>query len=75
MQNALIIAELLIGLLLIVIVLLQAKGTSASALMSRNSSTTYRTRRGVEKTLYNFTIILGIVFVVLALFHPILVTI
>ena len=75
MENALIIVELIIGFLLIIIVLLQAKGTSASALMSRNSTATYRTRRGVEKTLYNVTIVLGITFVILSLLHPFLITI
>lgn len=70
MEQALIIVELIVGILLIVTVLLQAKGTSASALSGRSSAATYRTRRGVEKTLFNVTIVLGIVFVVLSLFHP-----
>ncbi len=73
MEITLIIGELILGLALIVIVLLQAKGTSASVFGGRNSSATYRTRRGLEKTLFNLTIILGAVFVALALLHPILI--
>ncbi|MBA3471412.1 MAG: preprotein translocase subunit SecG [Herpetosiphonaceae bacterium] len=73
MEITLIIGELILGLALIAIVLLQAKGTSASVFGGRNSSATYRTRRGLEKTLFNLTIILGAVFVALALLHPILI--
>jgi preprotein translocase subunit SecG len=71
-ETTLIIGELILGLALIVIVLLQAKGTSASVFGGRNSSATYRTRRGLEKTLFNVTITLGVTFVLLALLHPIL---
>ncbi len=73
MEITLIIGELIIGITLIAIVLLQAKGTSASVFGGRNSSATYRTRRGLEKTLFNLTIILGAVFVTLALLHPLLI--
>lgn len=72
METTLIIGEMILGLALIVIVLLQAKGTSASVFGGRNSSATYRTRRGLEKTLFNVTITLGVTFVLLALLHPIL---
>jgi len=72
-EITLIIGELIIGITLIAIVLLQAKGTSASVFGGRNSSATYRTRRGLEKTLFNLTIILGAVFVTLALLHPLLI--
>jgi preprotein translocase subunit SecG len=63
---------MILGIALVVIVLLQAKGTSASVFGGRNSSATYRTRRGLEKTLFNLTITLGVAFVLLALLHPIL---
>ncbi|HYF63938.1 MAG TPA: preprotein translocase subunit SecG [Herpetosiphonaceae bacterium] len=72
METTLIIGEMILGVALIVIVLLQAKGTSASVFGGRNSSATYRTRRGLEKTLFNLTITLGVAFVLLALLHPIL---
>ena len=72
MELTLIIGEMILGIALVVIVLLQAKGTSASVFGGRNSSATYRTRRGLEKTLFNLTITLGVAFVLLALLHPIL---
>ena len=73
MELALTIAQLLLGATLIVIVLLQAKGTSASVLGGRNNAAAYRTRRGLEKTLFNVTIVLGVAFVLVALIHPMLV--
>ena len=72
METALTLGELLLGIAIIVIVLLQAKGTSASVFGGRNTASAYRTRRGLEKTLFNFTIVLAIVFVLVALFHPLL---
>lgn len=72
METTLIVSEFLIGLALIVIVLLQAKGTSASVFGGRNTAASYRTRRGLEKTLYNLTIVLAGVFVVMSLLHPLL---
>lgn len=72
METALTIVELLIGLVLIIIVLFQAKGTSASVFGGQSSSA-YRTRRGLEKTLYNLTIGLAVVFVLVSLFHPLLI--
>jgi preprotein translocase subunit SecG len=71
-ETTLIIGEMILGIALVVIVLLQAKGTSASVFGGRNSSATYRTRRGLEKTLFNLTITLGVAFVLMALLHPIL---
>jgi preprotein translocase subunit SecG len=71
-ETTLIVSELLIGIALIVIVLLQAKGTSASVFGGRNTAASYRTRRGLEKTLYSLTIVLAGVFVVMSLLHPLL---
>ncbi|MBP8252391.1 MAG: preprotein translocase subunit SecG [Herpetosiphon sp.] len=75
MQTTLFISELILGITLIALVLLQAKGTSASVFGGRNTSAAYRTRRGVEKTLFNLTIVLGAVLVLIALLHPRLLTI
>lgn len=71
MKSFLILAETLISITLIGIVLLQAKGTSASVLGGRSAST-FRTRRGVEKTLFTATIVLGVIFLLLALLHPLI---
>ncbi|GIV97852.1 MAG: hypothetical protein KatS3mg057_2509 [Herpetosiphonaceae bacterium] len=64
-------AELVVSIALIVVVLLQAKGTTASAFFTRDVGASYRTRRGIEKTLFNATIVLAVVFLLLALLHNI----
>jgi preprotein translocase subunit SecG len=63
------IAELIISLLMIIVVLLQAKGTTASAFFTRDVGASYRTRRGLERTLFTITIALAVLFLLLALLH------
>jgi preprotein translocase subunit SecG len=53
------ISEILISIALIAIILLQVKGEGLSGLQSGSFS---RTRRGLEKTLFQLTIILVIIF-------------
>jgi len=60
------IVQIFVSLVLIGVLLLQARGSGFSATFSSDSSI-YRTRRGVEKTLFNVTIILAIVFVVVSI--------
>jgi preprotein translocase subunit SecG len=63
------IAELIVAVTLIVVVLLQAKGTTASAFFTRDVGASYRTRRGIEKTLFLVTVGLAVLFLLLALLH------
>jgi preprotein translocase subunit SecG len=60
------IVEILISIVLIVVVLLQTRGSGFSATFSSDSSI-YRSRRGVEKTLFNFTIALAVLFVLISI--------
>jgi preprotein translocase subunit SecG len=59
------IAQLLISVLLIVVVLLQVRGTDVGAAFGGGGGggSSYRTRRGLEKTLFQLTIVLAIIFV------------
>ncbi|MFN8637051.1 MAG: preprotein translocase subunit SecG [Chloroflexota bacterium] len=66
MNTYLNIVQILISLVLIGVLLLQARGSGFSATFSSDSSI-YRTRRGVEKTLFNVTIGLAIVFVLVSI--------
>lgn len=61
------IAQLIISALLIMVVLLQVKGGGLGGIFGQPDSV-YRTRRGVEKTLFQFTILLIIIFIVMAIF-------
>jgi preprotein translocase subunit SecG len=58
------LAQMLISIMLIVVVLLQTRGTDVGAAFGGGSSgSTFRTRRGLEKTLFQLTIVLAIIFV------------
>jgi preprotein translocase subunit SecG len=60
------VVQVFVSLVLIGVLLLQARGSGFSATFSSDSSI-YRTRRGVEKTLFNVTIILAILFVIVSI--------
>ena len=64
MEIALYIAILVVAIALIALVILQGRN---AGLQSRDTSSIYRTKRGLEKTIYQATIVLAVVFLVLAL--------
>jgi preprotein translocase subunit SecG len=72
MQTFINLAQILLAITLIALVLLQAKGNSASAFFNREAATTYRTRRGVERTILQATIVIAVVFCVLSLINNVL---
>lgn len=61
-------AVIIVSIVLMVLILLQSKGASFSGTFSSDSPV-YRTRRGVEKTMFQFTIVTAVVFVVLAILN------
>jgi preprotein translocase subunit SecG len=67
MITYLLIAQLLVALTLIVLVMLQAKGAGLGNVFGGGDWGVHRTRRGVEKTLYNATIATSLVFISLCL--------
>jgi preprotein translocase subunit SecG len=60
------IAQILVAILLSLVILLQAKGSGIGAAFGGGTSGSFRTRRGVEKTLFQLTIIIAIVFMIVA---------
>ncbi len=60
------IVQILVSGALIVVVLLQAKGSGFSGALTTESSI-FSTRRGLEKTLFNITIALAALFVVVSI--------
>ena len=64
METGLYIAMVIVSFALIGLVILQGRN---AGLQSRDSSSIYRTKRGLEKTLHQATIVLAVVFLVLAL--------
>ncbi len=65
------IALLILSVLLIVLVMVQAKGNQLGSIFGGNSGV-YRTRRGVESTVYNMTIVVAVLFVVTAVLSALL---
>jgi protein translocase SecG subunit len=59
--------QVALAVLLIAAILLQARGSSVGgAFGGSDAGTTFYTRRGAEKVLFNATIVLGILFVLSA---------
>jgi preprotein translocase subunit SecG len=67
MQTAISLAMIVVSIVLTLVILLQTKGSSFSGAFGGDTSSIYRTRRGVEKTLFQFTIGIAILFVLLAI--------
>ena len=65
MQTYFNLAELIVAIVLIIVVLAQVRGAGSGLFGSAQSS--FRTRRGVERVLFRFTIVLGCVFVLLSI--------
>jgi len=59
------IAQILVALAIIAVVLIQVHGGGLGGIFGQ-ADTVYRTRRGVEKSLLQFTIALVVVFVILS---------
>ena len=65
METYLSFSQIFVSLLLILTVLLQVRGLGSGLFGSAES--TFRTRRGVEKTLFQLTIALGVMFVLISI--------
>jgi len=61
-------AQIIVSIVLIAVLMLQVRGGGLGGIFGQPDST-YRTRRGIEKTLFQFTIALVVVFVVLAILN------
>jgi preprotein translocase subunit SecG len=66
-DTAINLVMIIVSIVLILVILLQTKGSSFSGAFGGDTSSIYRTRRGVEKTLFQFTIAVAGVFIVLAI--------
>ena len=67
MNPVLAAGQLIVSIALIAAILLQARGAGLSAAFGGDSSV-YRSRRGIERRLWQFTIVLLVLFVVFSAF-------
>jgi preprotein translocase subunit SecG len=66
MATYLYIAQIVVAVALILVSLLQVRGGGLGGIFGQ-ADTVYRTKRGVEKTLFQLTIALIVIFIVLAI--------
>ncbi len=68
-DNYLNLAQMVISIVLIVVVLMQTRGGDIGAAFGGGGGgggSSFRTRRGLEKTLFQLTIVLAVVFVAMS---------
>ncbi len=66
MEMYLYIAQIVVAAALVLVSLLQVRGGGLGGIFGQ-ADTVYRTKRGVEKTLFQFTIALAVIFIVLSI--------
>ena len=71
METYLYIAQIIISVALIVVILLQVRSGGMGGVFGGTESAVYKTRRGVERTLFNITVGLSIVFFVITIINVI----
>jgi preprotein translocase subunit SecG len=65
-DNVLLLGQVLVSFALMASILLQTRGAGLGATFGGDSSV-YRSRRGIEKRLFQFTIVLAVLFVVFSI--------
>ncbi len=66
MQTYLYIALIIVSVVLILAILLQVRGGGLGGIFGE-TSTVFRTKRGIEKTLFQLTIVLTALFIIISL--------
>ena len=66
METYLYIAQIIVAVAIIILTLLQVKGGGLGGIFGQ-ADTVYRTKRGVEKILFQLTIVLVVLFIVLSI--------
>lgn len=67
MQTYLNIAQIIVAIVLVIAVLLQVRGGGLGGIFGTQTGM-YRTKRGMEKTLFRFTIALVVIFIIISIF-------
>ena len=65
MQTYLNIAQIVLAVALILIILFQVRGGGLGGIFGQ-PDTVYRTKRGVEKTMFQLTVVLAVLFIIVA---------
>ncbi len=66
MNTYLSIAQIVLSVALILAIMLQVKGGGLGGIFGQADSV-YRTRRGIERTLFQLTIVLAVIFIIISI--------
>ncbi len=66
MQTYLNVAQIVLSIALILAIMLQVKGGGLGGIFGQ-ADTVFRTKRGVEKTLFQLTIVLVVLFIIISI--------
>ncbi len=61
------IAQIIIALMIIIVILAQVRGGGLGGIFGGSGESAFRSRRGIERTLFRFTIVLVVVFLILSI--------
>jgi preprotein translocase subunit SecG len=67
------VIQIIISVALIILILLQSRGSGLGSLFGGSDTGIYKTRRGVEKTLFNVTVVLTVAFFLVAILNVVVV--
>jgi preprotein translocase subunit SecG len=67
MDQIIYLVQIIVAVLLVVVIIVQQKGTGLGSTFGGGDLSFYRTKRGAEKLLFNATIMLAVLFIVLSL--------
>ena len=66
MQTYLSVAQIVLSIALILAILLQVRGGGLGGIFGQ-PDTVFRTKRGVEKTLFQLTVVLAVLFIIISI--------
>ncbi len=66
MQLYLNVAQIVLSVALVLVILIQVRGGGLGGIFGQ-ADTVYRTRRGVEKTLLQLTVVLAVLFIIISI--------
>jgi preprotein translocase subunit SecG len=61
------VAQIIVALMVIVIIMAQVRGGGLGGIFGGGGESAFKSRRGVERTMFRFTVVLVVVFVLLAI--------
>ena len=61
------VAQIIIALMVIVVILAQVRGGGLGGIFGGSGESAFRSRRGIERTLFRFTIVLVVIFIILSI--------